>query len=39
MAAAAPKWSAGNNDTKQTMIRLPGLGWADSAAPGGTPGK
>ena len=39
MVAASPKWPAGNNDTKQTMVRLPGLEWADSAAPAGTPGK
>jgi hypothetical protein len=34
---AAPKWPAGDNTTKKTMERLPGLLWQTSAAPGGTP--
>jgi len=37
LAVAAAKWPAGDNATKQTMERLPGLRWQTSAAVGGTP--
>jgi len=36
-AAAAAKWPAGDNVTKQTMGRLPNSRWRTSAAVGGTP--
>lgn len=37
---AAAKWSAGNNDTKQTMERdASGYGWHTSSSAGGTPKK
>jgi len=35
---AAPDWPAGDNNTKQTMVRLPSLNWASSVVSGGTPG-
>lgn len=39
LAIAAPEWPAGDNGTKQTMARLDNLGWVNSAAAGGSPGR
>ena len=35
--AAGSGWPGGSNKTKQTLERMPDLGWQTSADPGGTP--